>query len=156
MSGDGAWTDPQCPVARTVDLLGDRWSLLIVRDAFDGARRFTQFQRNLGVARNILSDRLHALVERDVLAQVSNAAGTRTEYELTERGRDLFIIVVGLRQWGERHAFLPGEQHSVLIDDTRGEPAPLLQFVNVDGAPLDCSMTHVQRVDPPDQAMSVG
>jgi hypothetical protein len=81
---------------------------------------------------------------------VSNAGGTRTEYELTECGRDLFTIVVGLRQWGERHAFAPGEQHSVLIDDTRDEPAPLLQLVNADRVALDSSTTHVRRVDPPD------
>lgn len=152
MVGGGAvWTDPECPVARTVDLVGDRWTLLIVRDAFDGVRRFTQFQRNLGVARNILSDRLRALVERGVLAQVSNSAGTRTEYELTDRGRDLFTIMVGLRQWGERHAFVPGEQHSVLVDDTRDEPTPLLQLVNADGVALDGATTHVQRVDPLDR-----
>lgn len=148
VSGDGAWTDPQCPVARAVDLVGDRWSLLIVRDAFDGVRRFTQFQRSLGVARNILSERLRALVERGVLAQVPNSAGTRTEYELTDRGRDLFTIVVGLRQWAERHAFAPGERHSVLIDDTRKEPTPLLQLVNTDGVALDAATTHVRRVDP--------
>lgn len=63
----------------------------------------------LGVARNILADRLRALVERGILAQVSNAAGTRTEYELTQRGRDLFTIVVGLRQWGSGTPSRPGK-----------------------------------------------
>ena len=61
------WTDPACPVARTLDLTGDRWSLLIVRDAMDGARSFTDFQQRTGIARNILTDRLRRLVERGIL-----------------------------------------------------------------------------------------
>ena len=61
------WTDPTCPVARTLDLMGDRWSLLIVRDAMDGARAFTDFQQRTGIAHNILTDRLRRLVERGIL-----------------------------------------------------------------------------------------
>lgn len=59
------WTDPHCPTARAADIIGDRWSLLIVRDAFDGSSRFSQFQRNLGIAKNILTDRLKVLVEQE-------------------------------------------------------------------------------------------
>src|SRR3954454_14774427 len=110
MSTESAWTDPECPVARAVDLLGDRWSLLIVRDAFDGERRFSEFQRNLGIAKNILADRLRALVDHGILEQRPNARNTRQEYALTERGADLFGVIVSLRQWGERHAFAPGEE----------------------------------------------
>ncbi|MER2224827.1 MAG: helix-turn-helix domain-containing protein, partial [Rhodococcus sp. (in: high G+C Gram-positive bacteria)] len=60
------WTDSHCPTARAADIIGDRWSLLIVRDAFDGASRFSQFQRNLGIAKNILTERLKALVEQGI------------------------------------------------------------------------------------------
>ena len=63
------WTDPECPVARALDLVGDRWSLLVVRDAMDGARSFTEFQRRTGIARNILTDRLRRLTESGLLAQ---------------------------------------------------------------------------------------
>ncbi len=63
---DVSWTDPTCPVARTLDLVGERWSLLIVRDAMDGARSFTDFQHRTGIARNILTDRLRRLVERGI------------------------------------------------------------------------------------------
>ena len=98
------WTDPTCPVARTLDLIGDRWSLLIVRDAMDGARAFTDFQQRTGIARNILTDRLRRLVERGILDRQAAPSGRRQLYTLTPAGRDLFTVIVALRQWGERHA----------------------------------------------------
>ena len=94
------WTDPTCPVARTLDLVGDRWSLLIVRDAMDGARAFTDFQQRTGIARNILADRLRRLVERGILDRQTASSGRRQVYTLTQPGRDLFAVVVALRQWG--------------------------------------------------------
>lgn len=114
-----------CPVARSVDLIGDRWALLIIRDAFDGARRFGDFQRGLGVARNILTDRLRKLVEAGIFTTQPASDGTAyQEYVLTERGESLFPVVVALRQWGEQHLFAPGEPHSVLIDSQSGEAIP--------------------------------
>src|SRR4051812_7850276 len=90
-----------CPVARTVDVLGDKWSLLIIRDAFDGARRFGQFQRNLGVAKNILSARLRTLVGAGVLrSEPASDGSSYREYVLTDAGRELFDLIVTLRQWG--------------------------------------------------------
>jgi DNA-binding HxlR family transcriptional regulator len=139
------WTDADCPVARTVDIVGDRWSLLIVRDAFDGARRFSQFQRNLGIAKNILADRLRGLVEQGVLEVRSNERGTRHEYVLTDCGRDLFVVIVSLRQWGERHAYTDGEPRSTLIDDTTGDPVSVLQLVNAQNIGLDARNTHVRK-----------
>lgn len=138
------WTDPHCPVARAVDIVGDKWSLLIVRDAFDGARRFTQFQRNLGIAKNILADRLRGLVDDGILECVPNANGTRTEYVLTDRGADLFTVVLGLRQWGERHAFGEGEKHSILTDSV-DQRVPTLRVLDGDGRELISSDTHVVR-----------
>src|SRR5947209_2659840 len=101
------WTDPECPAARALDLVGDRWSLLVIRDAMDGVRSFTEFQRRTGIARNILTDRLHKLIAHGLLAQRTAASGRRQEYVLTDAGRDLFPVIVTLRQWGERHAFAP-------------------------------------------------
>lgn len=120
--------DDACPVARALDLVGDRWSLLLVRDAFDGMRRFGDFQRNLGVARNILSDRLATLVAADVLAVQPASDGTAyQEYVLTPRGEQLFPVVVALRQWGERQLFAPGEAHSQLLTAATRQPlAPML------------------------------
>ena len=87
-----------CPVARSVDIIGDRWSLLIVRDAFDGIRRFSDFQRSLGMARNILSDRLHKLVNSGILTMQSASDGTAyQEYVLTAKGERLFPVVVAPR-----------------------------------------------------------
>lgn len=148
MAGRQSWTDPSCPVARAADLVGDRWSLLIVRDAFDGARRFTEFQRSLGVARNILSDRLRTLVDVGILTTVPNRTGNRTEYQLTPRGEDLFTVIVGLRQWAERQAFDPGEAHSTLIENATGEPVRTVRVTDSGGTTLDASSTHVNRITP--------
>lgn len=141
------WTDSHCPVARAADIIGDRWSLLIVRDAFDGARRFSQFQRNLGIAKNILTDRLRSLVEQEILEVRANEQGTRHEYVLTARGADLFTVIVSLRQWGERHAFDDGEPYSTLVDDTTGDPVPTLRFANAQEIDLDVANTHVRKVE---------
>ena len=141
------WTDEHCPVARAVDLVGDRWSLLIVRDALDGARRFSQFQRSLGIAKNILTDRLRVLVERGILEVRANERGTRQEYVPTERAHDLFVVITGLRQWGERHAFADGERHSTLVDDAGGAPVPTLRLLDSDGTELTSANTRVRKVD---------
>lgn len=140
------WTNPSCPVARTTDLVGERWSLLIIRDAMDGARSFTDFQQRTGIARNILTDRLRKLTTHGIMAQVDAPSGRRKLYELTDAGKDLFPVILTLRQWGERHAFVAGEDHSVLIgdNDTR---VPEFVPTGVDGTPLTRDNTRVQRAD---------
>ncbi|MEV6910868.1 helix-turn-helix domain-containing protein [Amycolatopsis sp. NPDC051071] len=143
MAGDAVWTDPGCPVARAVDVFGDRWSLLIVRDAMDGARSFTDFQVRTGIARNILADRLRKLVAHGLIAQVEPPSGKRRVYALTEAGKDLFPVIVTLRQWGERHAFEAGEARSVLVDE-RGEVVPPVVPVAADGMPLTSDTTSVR------------
>ena len=136
-----------CPVARSVDLIGDRWSLLIVRNAFDGMRRFGDFQRDLGVARNILADRLRKLVDAGILAMQGASDGTSyQEYVLTDKGESLFPIVVALRQWGEQHLFERGERHSLLIDRRTGKPVPLMAPAAQDGTALKAQDTDVQKV----------
>ncbi|SNT56400.1 transcriptional regulator, HxlR family [Actinomadura meyerae] len=139
------WTDPACPVARTLDLVGDKWSLLIVRDAMDGARSFTEFQRRTGIARNILTDRLRKLTAHGLLDRRTAASGRRREYVLTDAGRDLFPVVLTLRQWGERHAFAPGEAHSTLVDE-HGAPVPDFTPTGADGTVLDPDTTRVQKI----------
>ncbi|MFD8998884.1 winged helix-turn-helix transcriptional regulator [Streptomyces abikoensis] len=138
------WTDPECPVARALDLVGDRWSLLVVRDAMDGARAFTEFQRRTGIARNILTDRLRKLTAHGLLVQRTAPSGRRQEYVLTDAGRDLFAVILTLRQWGERHAFDPGETHSTLVD-RHGDPVPDIAPIGADGAPVDADTTQVRR-----------
>ncbi|MGC7098368.1 winged helix-turn-helix transcriptional regulator [Amycolatopsis lurida] len=137
------WTDPDCPVARAVDVVGDRWSLLIVRDAMDGARSFTDFQQRTGIARNILADRLRKLAAHGLITQVEAPSGKRRVYTLTPAGKDLFAVIVTLRQWGERHAFEAGESHSILVDE-RGEVVPEVVPVAADGGPLTSDTTSVR------------
>lgn len=139
--------DEPCPVARAVDVVGDRWSLLIVRDAFDGTRRFGDFQRSLGMARNILSDRLRKLVDAGILETRDASDGTAyQEYVLTPQGKSLFPVLVALRQWGEKHLFAPGERHSVLIDTRTGKPIPFMAPMAKDGAVLAPATTEVRKV----------
>ena len=102
----GAKADRQndpCPVARALNDVGDWWSLLIVRQAMYGTRRYGDFQKQLGIAKNILCDRLTRLVDNDVLKKVDiGEHGQRFEYRLTEKGKDLFPVLVALRQWGDK------------------------------------------------------
>jgi DNA-binding HxlR family transcriptional regulator len=114
----------------------------------DGARSFTEFQRRTGIARNILTDRLRRLTAHGLVAQRPAPSGRRQEYVLTDAGRDLFPVIVTLRQWGERHAFAPGEPHSVLVDE-QGTPVPEISPTGADGTPLDSGTTHVRKL--PDQ-----
>ncbi|NYI91536.1 DNA-binding HxlR family transcriptional regulator [Amycolatopsis endophytica] len=138
------WTDPTCPVARTLDLVGDRWTLLIIRDAMDNARSFTDFQQRTGVARNILTDRLRRLVDHGILKRETAISGRRQVYVLTDAGRDLFTVIVAMRQWGERHAFADGEAHSVLVDES-GNPLACLRPTDGHGHQVDVDSTEVIR-----------
>jgi DNA-binding HxlR family transcriptional regulator len=130
-----------------VNLIGDRWSLLIVRDAFDGVRRFGDFQRSLGVARNILSDRLRKLLDANILELKDASDGTAyQEYVLTEAGESLFPIVVALRQWGEVNLFREGEAHSILIDKQTQSPIPAMFPLSHDGKTLSPNETEVIKI----------
>ncbi|MFB9831355.1 winged helix-turn-helix transcriptional regulator [Actinoallomurus acaciae] len=136
----------ECPVARTVDVIGDRWSLLIVRDAFDGIRRFSELQRNLGLAKNILAARLRTLVAQGILDVVPAADGSAYhEYVLTAKGRELFGVIVALRKWGETHLFEEDEPHSALLD-TEHELPVTLQVTNAKGRPISAADAFVRKV----------
>lgn len=147
MPGSKVVREEPCPVARCVDIVGDRWSLLIVRDAFDGVRRFGDFHRSLDVARNILSDRLRKLVDAGILETRAASDGTTyQEYVLTAKGENLFPVVVALRQWGERHLFERGERHSTLIEKETGKVVPFMSPTSKDGRPLMSVATEVRKV----------
>jgi len=94
-----------CSVARTLEVVGEWWSLLVLRDAFKGVRRFDDFQRSLGIARNILADRLASLVEHGVLERrLYQERPERFEYRLTQKGLDLYPVIVALLRWGDHWA----------------------------------------------------
>ncbi|MFO2462922.1 helix-turn-helix transcriptional regulator [Pseudomonas sp. 15FMM2] len=132
----------ECPVARSLDAIGDGWALLIIRDAFDGIRRFGEFQRSLGMAKNILAMRLRSLVAHGVFEIVPASDGSAyQEYVLTEKGRGLFAVIIGLRQWGEAFFYAEGEAHSVVVDCEQGQPLRTLELRSADGrllGPEDC------------------
>lgn len=93
-----------CGVAKTLEIVGERWTLLIIRDAFFGIRRFEEFQSSLGIARNVLTDRLNRLVAEGLFDRVRySERPERYEYRLTDKGRELNIALTALREWGERH-----------------------------------------------------
>lgn len=101
------WSDlpnVSCSLARAVSVVGDRWTMLVLRDLFLGVRRFEDFERRLGIARPVLSQRLKKLVEEDVLARVRyEERPARYEYRLTDKGRDLYPVVISLTTWGDKH-----------------------------------------------------
>jgi DNA-binding HxlR family transcriptional regulator len=140
--------EADCPVARALDVIGDWWSLLIIRDAFDGVRRFSDFQSGLGIARGMLASRLRDLVERGVLTTEPASDGSAyRDYVLTERGRSLFLVIVALRQWGEAHLYRQGERHSLLLDTAKGEPVARLELLSKDGRVLSWNDTRVRKAD---------
>ena len=98
------YEDQKCSIARTLEVLGDRWTMLVMRDAFLRVRRFEDFQRELGVARNVLADRLNRLVEEGILERVRyQDRPARFEYRLTEKGIDLWPVMMTMMQWGDRY-----------------------------------------------------
>jgi DNA-binding HxlR family transcriptional regulator len=91
----------RCSIARTLDVVGDRWTLLILRDAFGGLRHFGEFRASLGIATNILTDRLERLVDSGILRH--DLADERPQYRLTDKGRDLYPVIAAMLAWGDRY-----------------------------------------------------
>lgn len=111
-------SDDWCPVARTLSVIGDRWTILIVRDCILGVTRFEAFQKSLGVTRHILADRLKKLVDAGVLEKRAyQSRPVRYDYVLTERGRALGEVLGALRDWGREHVPLRRPCASDHIDD---------------------------------------
>ena len=124
----------ECPVARSLDALGDWWSLLIIRDAFLGIRRFSEFQKNIGLAKNILTVRLRTLVDQGILKTAPASDGSAyQEYLLTSKGRGVFPVLVALRQWSEEFDERPEEITTILIDKENGMPVRKLELRSEDG-----------------------
>lgn len=126
-----------CSVARALDVLGDGWTMLVVREAFFGTRRFGDFERALGIAKNVLTQRLAHLVERGVLERVdAGTHGTRYEYVLTPMGKDLVTVITALRQWGDRWLTQPGREPLLVIDRRTQRAIPRLRLLDEAGRPL--------------------
>jgi DNA-binding HxlR family transcriptional regulator len=135
----------ECPVARSLDSIGDWWSLLIIRDAFLGIRRFSEFQKNIGLAKNILTVRLRALVEHGILTTAPASDGSAyQEYVLTPKGRGLFPILVALRQWSEEFSGESKGFSTLLVDREKGRPVRKLEPRAEDGRLLAAGDTELK------------
>ena len=97
------YPDENCPIARSLEVVGERWTLLIVRDSFYGVRRFSDFQAHLGIPKAVLSQRLTLLVQEGILRIAAAVAGGRDEYVLTSKGRRLWPVLRALTHWGAEH-----------------------------------------------------
>jgi len=118
-----SFKESRCPIARSLERVGEWWSILILRDAFRGLTRFDQFQKSLDIAPNMLTRRLNALVESGLLERRRyNEHPPRDEYVLTERGRDFRPVLWALLAWGNRH-FAPEGPSVIVVDTETGEPA---------------------------------
>ena len=126
----------QCSIAAALESVGERWSFLILRGAFNGLHHFEEFQTTLGIARNILSNRLAKLVEGGIMERVPDAADRRkVSYRLTEKGRDLLPVLLSLRQWGERWCSAH-PSNPVLVDRFSRQPIAPMAVRSADGRTL--------------------
>lgn len=126
----------QCSIAAALEAVGERWSFLILRGAFNGLQHFEEFQSTLGIARNILSNRLCRLVEHGILERVPDPTDRRkVAYELTDKGLDLLPVLLSLRQWGER--WVSGKpSNPVLVDRLNRLPIQPMTVRAADGRVL--------------------
>jgi DNA-binding HxlR family transcriptional regulator len=143
-----SFANAECPVARALEAIGDWWSLMIIRDATMGLRRFSEFQKNLGLAKNILAARLRTLVKHGILktAPASDGSAYR-EYVLTPKGRGILPVLVALRQWSEEFSSDANGFSSVLVDRSKGLKVRKLELRARDGRLLGNADVEV-RVNP--------
>ncbi|MDR6670985.1 helix-turn-helix domain-containing protein [Rhizobium sp. 1399] len=134
-----------CGIARALQIIGDWWSLLIVRDAFKGSQRFGEFQRSLGLAKNILSSRLKKLVDDGIFViQPNPDSALSHRYVLTPKGEQLHVVLIALWQWGEEFCFEPGELNVEMVDRPEGLPIARLKPLSQEGlqiGPRDFRLT---------------
>ena len=134
-----------CPLPAAVELIGEKWAFLILRGALNGLKHFEEFQAGLGIARNILSDRLSKLVAGEILERKPDPDdGRRVIYSLTPKGEGLLPVVLALRQWGEEWGY--GSMNVVLADRRDGKPVRKLCVLSHDGRELKLGdLTWVER-----------
>jgi DNA-binding HxlR family transcriptional regulator len=130
------FTQMRCPVARSMAVLGERWAMLVLRECFYGTTRFDEFERNLGIAPNILSARLRDLTGHGLLERVPVAEGARHEYRLTEKGRDFFPAYLALKAWADRWMTGPEGPPVVLEEAATGRPVVAQPVLSAAGTPL--------------------
>jgi DNA-binding HxlR family transcriptional regulator len=125
-----------CSLAQTLNVIGERWTLLILRDAFFGAKRFGQFEKSLGVAKNILTSRINLLVDEGILEKRESAEGAHSEYVLTEKGWDLQPILLSMTHWGDKYKPNRRGKRLVFVERSTGKPIREMSAVSKDGRAL--------------------
>jgi len=125
-----------CSLAQTLEIIGERWTLLILRDAFFGVKRFGHFQRRLGIARNILTSRLNQLLEEDILEKRGSEEGAHYEYVLTSKGLDLQPVLIAMTHWGDKHYPNPKGERWIFVEKETGDPIQHMSVMSRDGTPL--------------------
>lgn len=132
-----SFADMRCSIARALEMIGPWWTFMILRDAFMGVRRFKDFERSLGIAKNTLSSRLKHLVENGLLEKSRAADGSKySEYQLTAKGRELLPILVSISQWGDKWAAHDDGPKFVMIDTRDGSPLPKQTIMDKTGKPM--------------------
>jgi DNA-binding HxlR family transcriptional regulator len=140
-----SFSDMNCSIARCLEQVGDWWTLLIVREALSGTRRFGEFQSRLGIAPNVLTARLQGLVQHGILQAVAESENGRVlDYRLTDKGRDLFPVIIAMLQWGDRHAATPAGPPVQIVDRQAGRPIAALQVQAADGRVLQARDVRVR------------
>jgi DNA-binding HxlR family transcriptional regulator len=131
-----SFQDMQCPIARSLERVGEWWTILILRDALRGLTRFDEFHKSLGIAPNMLSRRLDALIASGLLERRRYSEHPpRDEYLLTERGRDFRPVLQAFLAWGNRH-FAPEGPSIMIVNQETGEPAEPVLVDRISGRPL--------------------
>lgn len=126
-----------CPVAQMLNLVGDHWTWLIIREAFFGVTRFNGFQQRTGIAKNLLADRLERLVLDGIFEKKDiGQKGTRYAYGLTAKGKALQPVLIAMLQWGNTHIYGAGNEPLQVVDKKTGRPLAPLQYVATDGRPV--------------------
>ena len=124
-------------IAHVLDIIGEGWSLLIIREAFFGTRRFEEFQSRLGIARNILTARLKKLCANEILDRVPVREGAkRHEYVLTDKGKDMMPLLIALTQWGDKWVFGKNNEPFIFLDREHGRPISRIRVYSADGNAL--------------------
>lgn len=147
-----------CPIDRSLSEVGDTWTLQILRDAMHGVTRFTDFNKRIGVASNILSARLQKLVAVGIFEIHESALGNSHEYVLTEKGRDFHTVLSALRQWGQKYLFEDDEPMNQVVDARTGQPPRLLTVVAEDGrelTPDDLLLVQARAADPVESGVPI-
>ncbi|MCP4187263.1 MAG: helix-turn-helix transcriptional regulator [Gammaproteobacteria bacterium] len=125
------------PISHVLDIIGENWSLLIIREAFFGVRRFEEFQSELGIARNILTSRLKKLCLNEILERVPIKEGAkRHEYVLTHKGKELMPVLIALTQWGDKWVFGENAEPVIFMDRENQEPIAKINVLSARGQRL--------------------